>query len=882
MTTLKINLYRIPGLACFSDPKCKARNRIWYLVKNRFIQVLFILLLFNPDTIYSQAWLSYDNYTGAWMDTNSWVRWIPTDTAINMNIDIYGCIYRFGDLDYKSGNLIVYDTLIVNGNFTAGKNCNISLEPGAIFIVYGNAGIGQHSITYVGTGAYLIVQDTLKFDDGTGIPGSFTTQDSHPSIFFGLVTPSTMTDPGDSVDYPALYCNGTGPEYPNSGCTFGDTIDLQNDLIYDFYSGNNGNAPIILTQPKNKTVCSATSTQLTTKAGYANIYQWQVNEGPGFSDIIDNINYAGFNSDTLTINNIPGSFNGYQYRCKINGNLGNSVFTDTAHLTVYVQPEADAGPEDTICGNIYDLQATLSSGTGVWSQVSGTTTAGFYPDNSNPGAQVSVSGYGQYGFTWIETNGTCSDDSTITILFEEQPMANAGASDSICGSNYQLNATPSVGTGIWSMASGPGFASYDPDSTTSNATLSVSEYGSYTFTWTEVNGSCSDDSTITLVFQEQPNANAGPEDTICGNSYALKAYLSCGTGMWSQVIGTPTAVFNPDNTSPDANISVSGYGLYGFTWKETNGSCYDDSTIILTFEEKPVANAGSDSLTCSLSYKLNATPSLGTGSWTLNTGPGTASFDPDNSTPDAIVSVSDYGTYTFTWTEVSVECSDDSTITLIFEEQPFANSGVNDTACGLIYNLRATPSIGTGEWILSSGPGTANFDPDNAKPDAKVSVTDYGTYDFKWTEVNGSCSDDSTITLVFEEQPIADAGPDGSACGLTYSLNATPSVGTGSWALTSGTGTASYDPDNSTPDAVVSVSDYGTYTFTWTETNGECSDDSTITLVFEKQPVADAGPNGSTCGLTYKLDATPSLGTGSWTLTTGPGTASFDPDNSTH
>lgn len=55
-------------------------------------------------------------------------------------------------------------------------------------------------------------------------------------------------------------------------------------------------------------------------------YQWQVNTGGGFANITNNATYTGATTVTLQINNVPGTFYGYQYRCNVAGNFSN-VFT---------------------------------------------------------------------------------------------------------------------------------------------------------------------------------------------------------------------------------------------------------------------------------------------------------------------------------------------------------------------------------------------------------------------------------------------------------------------------------------------------------------------------------------------------------------------------
>lgn len=76
--------------------------------------------------------------------------------------------------------------------------------------------------------------------------------------------------------------------------------------------------------------------------------------------------------------------------------------------------------------------------------------------------------------------------------------------------------------------------------------------------------------------------------------------------------------------------------------------------------------------------------------------------------------------------------------------------------------------------------------------------------------------------------PNPNAGIDDLICSLSYSLNPISSFGTGSW---SGNGTFSPSPND--PNAIVTVASPGTYTFTWTEDNGNgCINSDDVSVVF--------------------------------------------------
>ncbi|MCW5920775.1 MAG: HYR domain-containing protein [Saprospiraceae bacterium] len=552
----------------------------------------------------------------------------------------------------------------------------------------------------------------------------------------------------------------------------------------------------------------------------------------------------------------------------------NGACTDDDDVTVnfYEQPIVSDQLNQAQCanGDFTMTQSAPSVGTGVWTVESGTATI---TDDADPTTTVTGVPVGTSATVrWTVTNGTCSVFDEVTLTNDEQPVANAGNGGDECDLTFSLNAVPSVGTGTWTYA-GPGTATFAPDANDPAATATVTAYGAYTFTWTEVNGTCTDADDVTVNFYEQPVANAGNGGDECDLTFSLNAVPSVGTGTWTYA-GPGTATFAPDANDPDATATVTAYGTYTFTWTEVNGTCTDADDVTVNFYEQPVANAGNGGDECDLTFSLNAVPSVGTGTWTY-AGPGTATFAPDANDPAATATVTAYGAYTFTWTEVNGICTDADDVTVNFYEQPVANAGNGGDECDLTFSLNAVPSVGTGTWTYA-GPGTATFAPDANDPAATATVTAYGTYTFTWTEVNGTCTDADDVTVNFYEQPVANAGNGGDECDLTFSLNAVPSVGTGTWTY-AGPGTATFAPDANDPAATATVTAYGTYTFTWTEVNGTCTDADDVTVNFYEQPVANAGNGGDECDLTFSLNAVPSVGTGTWTYA-GPGTATFAPD----
>jgi gliding motility-associated-like protein len=359
-----------------------------------------------------------------------------------------------------------------------------------------------------------------------------------------------------------------------------------------------------------------------------------------------------------------------------------------------------------------------------------------------------------------------------------------------------------------------------------------------------------------------------PLEDICegATSIALGGIIggSATGGNWSTTAG---GTFNPNASSLNARWSPPvGYSdtatLILTSIGGTCGTSFDSKTQIVN--TMPISNAGFGGNECDTTFALNALPSVGVGVWTMESGSGTAKFLPNESAPDAIVTVSAFGTYSFKWTETITNCSNSSTIAVNFNEQPIANPGTGGTNCGPEITLNALESAGVGYWTQIAGPDTAVFYPGETIPDPLVTIPVYGNYTFQWKETNEVCFDSASIEISFLEIPLADAGQNSSVCGTQLKLNAIPGTGagTGMWTLRSGPGDALFIPDPYQADASVLVDTVGIYVFAWTEENGTCLSIDSIEGEFLSIPYISAGRDTIICtGETIRLQA---LGEGSF------------------
>ena len=158
------------------------------------------------------------------------------------------------------------------------------------------------------------------------------------------------------------------------------------------------------------------------------------------------------------------------------------------------------------------------------------------------------------------------------------------------------------------------------------------------------------------------------------------------------------------------------------------------------FVALPIAAAGSDAQTCILSYNLEAVASYGTGTWTG--GPAGTIFTPNANTPDAIVTVTTAGAYTFTYTENNGNgcvASDDVEITFSLMSIPAV---ITDAACGAADGeIVVAPQGGVGPYTYAwTSGGNGAVEPNLGAGNVTVTVTDAT-----------GCSLDSTFTIT---QPV--------------------------------------------------------------------------------------------------------------------------------
>ncbi len=250
-------------------------------------------------------------------------------------------------------------------------------------------------------------------------------------------------------------------------------------------------------------------------------------------------------------------------------------------ITISPAPTAFANNDTTICSGI-NLTLTASGGTTyTWSNTSTNTSINVTPTGNTTYSVV------------VNTNG-CKDTANINVAVINLPAISINGNTSICTGDSAVLSASGGTTYIWSTGS-------------SATILTVHPTGSTTFSITGDNGLCSDTTSIHIVVNNYPVADAGPDDTICrGESAVLNG--SGGTNfLWNTGETTSTI-----NISP--NISTS------YTMTTLNGACPDIDSVMITVFIPPVADAGSSATIIVGSNVVLTASGGGTYSWYSATG----------------------------------------------------------------------------------------------------------------------------------------------------------------------------------------------------------------------------------------------------------------------
>ncbi len=597
-------------------------------------------------------------------------------------------------------------------------------------------------------------------------------------------------------------------------------------------------APTIGVAPANTSVpeFSGTTFSVGTVAG-ATSYQWQRNTSGTSGGTWVNITsasfdpagtYAGFattstaTSNTLTLTNVPASWNGYGYRCVVT-NCAGSTNSNPALLTVI--PASCIGTPAT--GSVVPVTASFcgsgsttlalsggSSGAGITYQWSSSNTSSA-PGTDIPGATSAT--YTSPTLTntiyyWVTTTCTTSSVSSVSSVGVVTVNPVPVVSVTPPGGNY-CTATP----GLDMTASGAATYSWAPAAglsatTGANVTATPAVVTIYTVVGTSPAG-CIGSATVTVNNLTPPASIAGLSSLCLATSIPLSNAVSGGT--WSSSNSAVATIHSTTGllTSTTPGITVVSY---------TTG-CGADATATITAVADPGAISGASSVCSGMSTPLSNAATGGT--WSSNN--------------TVVVTVSATGVVTggapgIAVINYSTGCGTDATFTITTIAPPSSISGASSACVGFTTPL--SNAVAGGVWssnntsvatVAATGLVTAGI--------AGVATIRYST----------GCGTDATQVVNVISAPLAIGGAATVCVGANTTL---------SQAITGGTWTSS-NTAVATVSATGIVFGAGAGTAIINYSTG-CGTDVSHTITAIASPSPIAGPASVCSGLTAQVSNT--------------------------
>ena len=327
----------------------------------------------------------------------------------------------------------------------------VTSQPSNMTICEGN----NATFTIAGTGTGITYQ--WQADNGSG-PVNLT----NGSLYSGVNTPTlTVTNPSVSMTLTSYRCVVSGTCMPPAASGF---AVLRINSI-----------PRLTTDLTSATGCeNGGATFLVNASGTNIVYQWQVNDGTGFTNVPATATYSGSNIRVLTVRNISKAMAGYQYRCIISGTCAPIIYSSVGTLSVDTLPVVTLDPVSaTICeGNSTSFTAA-GTGTTIRYAWQVNTGAGFsnlanssqYSGVNTPTLTVSnttaaMNGY-QYRCLVLGACNPAAASAAATLTINTAPNITVQpANTTVCNTASITIPLVATGTGLtyqWQVNTGSGF-----------------------------------------------------------------------------------------------------------------------------------------------------------------------------------------------------------------------------------------------------------------------------------------------------------------------------------------------------------------------------------------------------------------------------------------
>lgn len=532
------------------------------------------------------------------------------------------------------------------------------------------------------------------------------------------------------------------------------------------------------------------------------------------------------------------------------------VYPDTIRLINNAKPVIVKLNDTAVCqGNTLSITAAASvlnaALTYQWAKngvdMPGATAATLSVSNN-----MQATDAGKYTLTATGSGGCATKDS-LNVTVNLLPTATIAYPDALyCTIGTATVAQTGQGGGTYSSTAGLVI-----DAATGEIDLGASTAGIYTVTYSFTDGTCSNTTTAAITIHQQPSVVITDPAAVCSPNTINLTAAAITTGStaglnytyFTDAAGTAT-LSNPNAVAAGGTYYIKGTTATG---------CSDIKPVSVTINPLPVANISYSGSPFCATGTAPVTQTGQTGG-TYSAAPG-LSINPTTGEINLVASTP--GTYTVTYTFTDGTCSNADTAQVVINPVPnvivtnpaavCSPNTVNITAAA----VTAGSTSGLTYAYFTDAAGTTPLSDPNA-------VATSGTYYIKGTTTAG-CTDIKPVVVVINPLPVA---------AISYSGTPFCATGTATVTQTGQTGgtyssAAGVSVNSATGAIDLSASTAGTYTVTYTFTDGICSNTTTTSVTINALPTvtvtnpttvcspatvditAAAITTGSTAGLTY-------------------------------
>jgi len=254
-----------------------------------------------------------------------------------------------------------------------------------------------------------------------------------------------------------------------------------------------------------------------------------------------------------------------------------------------------------------------------------------------------------YTITGKNTATGCISTTSITIVVNEPPKVELTANvGEICvGQGQAILTATGADRYTWSPATGLSAT------TGASVTATPAQTTTYTVTGFDDKTGCSSTAQVTIKVNPLPVVSAGADLTVCNKPVATKLQGSPAGGTWSGQHVAADGTFTPPTQT----------GVYTLTYTYTDPKgCSNYSTMKVTVNEAPVADAGQDITVCLNSGSFTLKGNLAGGTWSGS----------QHVTANGTFTPAAAGTFTLTYSYGSGSCATSDKVTVTVNELPKA------------------------------------------------------------------------------------------------------------------------------------------------------------------------------------------------------------------